>query len=62
MKIVLDIGDTRADVPAVLAAMDGDGAELIGVNGWHVGCRITGLLREGCVFGPYDIVPLDRAP
>ena len=43
MRIVLDIGDSAADVPAVLAAMDGDGLELVGVDGSHVGCRFAGI-------------------
>jgi len=60
MKIVIEIDDTRTDVLAVLTAMDGPGLELIGVDGAHAGCRVYGLLREGCVFGPYDIVPLYR--
>ena len=58
MKIVIDIGDSRADQRAVLAAMDGDGLDLVGVDGWHVGCDLVGVLREGCVFGPYDIEPI----
>jgi hypothetical protein len=58
MKIVIDIGESMADVPAILAAMDGDGLTLTGVNGTQIGCRIAGFLREGCVFGPYDITPL----
>jgi hypothetical protein len=47
MRIVFDIGDSDADVPAVLRAMDGDGLELVGVNGWEVGCRIAGIVEEG---------------
>jgi hypothetical protein len=46
-RIVIDIGETAADVPAVLAAMDGDGLELVGVDGSHVGCRIAGIVEEG---------------
>jgi hypothetical protein len=46
MRIVLDLGDTAADVPAILAAMDGDGLELVGVDGSHVGCRIAGIIRN----------------
>jgi hypothetical protein len=45
--IVIDIGETAADVPAVLATMDGDGLELVGVDGSHVGCRIAGIVEEG---------------
>jgi hypothetical protein len=47
MRIVIDIGDSAADVPAVLAVMDGDGLELVGVDGAHVGCRIAGIVEEG---------------
>jgi hypothetical protein len=47
MRIVLDIGDSAADVPAVLRAMDGFGLELVGVDGSHVGCRIVGIVEEG---------------
>ena len=45
MQIVVDIGDSAADVPAVLAAMDGPGLELVGVDGSHVGCRIAGIVE-----------------
>lgn len=47
MRIVLDIGESGADVPAVLRAMDGDGLDLVGVDGSHVGCRIAGIVEEG---------------
>jgi hypothetical protein len=47
MRIVLDIGESADDVPSVLRAMDGDGLELVGVDGSHVGCRITGIVEEG---------------
>ena len=44
--IVLDIGTSKADVPAILKAMDGDGLEIVGVDGSHVGARIVGFLYE----------------
>lgn len=44
--VVLDLGGTAADVESVLSVMDGDGLELVGVDGSHVGCRVIGLLRE----------------
>jgi hypothetical protein len=27
--------------------MDGDGLDLVGVDGSHVGCRIAGIVEEG---------------
>lgn len=46
MRIIIDIGDSSADVPAVLRAMDGDGLELTGVDGSHVGCRVAGIVPD----------------
>jgi hypothetical protein len=63
VKIVIDIGDSQMgpdNQREVIRRMTRDGLELVGANGWHVGCLAAGVLREGCVFGPYDIVPLAR--
>jgi hypothetical protein len=59
VKIVIDIGESSADASAVLWAMDGDGLELVGVDGSHVGCRIAGIVApQFDALVPYVAPPL----
>jgi hypothetical protein len=63
MKIVIDIGDSRMgpdNQREVIRRMDGDGLDLVGVNGWHVGCRVTSRWLSGGDEQPYTVEPLDE--